>query len=353
MRVLIVTNMYPNPEQPAFGTFVKDQVEDLRKSGLEVDVLFFNGRKSKSNYLRGIFHFWGTLVKKRYDVIHAHHVLSGLVARLQFLYPVVVTYHGGEVKEHAPRWLRVLARQGPRMFDRIVVVNKPEQKILNHDATVRVIPCGVNLDEFRPMPLAEARRLLGLPMDQPLILWAGEYWQHEKRFELVEASVQVLKQHCPQADLVLVSNKPHSLIPIYMSACDVYLFTSWSEGSPMVIKEAMACNLPIISTDVGDVAEIIGGVEGCHLVEPNVEEIAARLQQVLQRRRRTHGRQRIEHLSSDAVAHRIISVYNELCRPARQFHMADASRHQPRTPGSLPAIPSEQERPEQTWTVQP
>jgi teichuronic acid biosynthesis glycosyltransferase TuaC len=313
MRVLIVTNMYPTPEQPAFGTFVKDQVEDLQRAGVDIDVLFVNGSKGRMNYLWGIFRFWWRLLKRRCDIVHAHYAISGFIARLQPFYPVVVTYHGGEVKDHVPRWLWSLARRGPRMFDRVIVVNRHEKEILNHDAKVRVIPCGVNLAKFRPIPLAEARQKLGLPMDKRLVLWAGQYWQPEKRFELVEASLEVLKQTCPEAELVLVSGQPHSVIPIYMSACDVFVFTSWSEGSPMVIKEAMACNLPIVSTDVGDVAEVIEGVEGCYLVEPTPENVADKLFQVLKSRQRTNGRDKIKRLSSDPVAQRIIAIYDELC----------------------------------------
>lgn len=323
MKVLVITNMYPNPEQPAFGTFVKDQVEALRRAGVEIDVLFVNGRKHKLDYLWGIFRFWWSLLKKRYDIIHAHYAISGLVARLQFFYPVVVTYHGGEVKDHVPYWLKFTARRGPQMFDRIIVVNRQEREILNHNAKVRVIPCGVNLDKFRPTLLTKARRLLGLPMNKPLILWAGEYWQYEKRFELVEESLKVLKQRCPEAELVLVSGKPHSVIPVYMSACDVLVLTSRSEGSPMVIKEAMACNLAIVSTDVGDVAEVIAGIEGCYLLEPEPapEDVADKLLKVLQWRQRTNGRDKIKHLSSDSISRRVIAVYNELCSPKRRVEL--------------------------------
>lgn len=314
MKVLVVTNMYPSSQQPAFGTFVQDQVEALRQVGVEVDVLFIDGRKHRLSYLWGIFRFWGVLLKKRYHLIHAHHAITGFIARLQFLHPVVVTYHGGEVGAHVPGWLRSLALKGPRLFDRVVVVNQKEKVRLRNRLNVRVIPCGVDLDEFQPMPQAEARCLLNLPLDKPLVLWAGEYWQFEKRFELVRESVQVLKKSCPQAELILVSGKPHSEIPAYMNACDVLLLTSCSEGSPMVIKEAMACNMPIVSTNVGDVAEIIQGVQGCYLAKPTAQDIAEKLRYVFRQRLRTNGRDRIAHLSSLAVAHQIVEIYNEVCR---------------------------------------
>jgi teichuronic acid biosynthesis glycosyltransferase TuaC len=320
MKVLVVTNMYPNPEQPAFGTFVKDQVDALRQAGVEVDVLFVNGRKQNLYYVWGIFRFWWAIVKARYDVIHAHYAISGLIARLQFLYPVVATYHGGEVKDHSPNWLKYVARRGAYLFDRVIVVNQQEKDfILGDGSKVVVVPCGVNLDVFSPSPLAEARAFLELPADKPLVLWAGEYWQWEKRFDLVEASMHVLQRRCPEVELVLVSGRPHSLIPTYMSACDVLVLTSRSEGSPMVIKEAMACNLPIVSTDVGDVAKVIAGVDECYLVEPEPEDVADKLFAVLRQRRRSNGREKITHLASGLIAQRLVAVYNELCRTGREL----------------------------------
>ena len=225
----------------------------------------------------------------------------------------MVTYQGGEVKDHAPRWLRLLARSGPRLFDRVIVVNELEKQILNDDRRVSVVPCGVDLDAFQPTCRSKARLALGLPASRPLILWAGEHWQWEKRFELVEESLQLLKRRLPEAELVLVSGQPHSVIPTYMNACDVLVLTSRSEGSPMVIKEAMACNLPIVSTDVGDVADVIRGAEGCYLVEPVAEDIADKLYQALQRGQRTDGRSRIGHLGSTEIANRIVAVYREAC----------------------------------------
>ena len=326
MQVLLVTNMYPTPEKPAFGTFVKDQVESLRRAGVGVDVLFIDGRMSRLNYVGGIFRFWWKLLRKRYDFIHAHYLHSGLIARFQFTLPVITTYHGAEVTDHSPGWIRWAALHGRRFFKRIIVVSRPEkERILGTDpeSKVVVIPCGVNLAVFRPMPVAEARSRLGLPAQRPLVLWAGEYWQYEKRFELVEESMTLLKEINPEAELILVADKPHEIIPVYMNACDVLLLTSRSEGSPMVIKEAMACNLPIVSTDVGDVAEVIGDTEGCFLAEPDAKELADKLHQILQSRRRTDGREKIQHMGAGPIARRLIAVYNELCPPDRRMEIAD------------------------------
>ncbi|MBN2002382.1 MAG: glycosyltransferase [Anaerolineae bacterium] len=320
MRVLLVTNMYPTPDQPAFGTFIADQVAALRKAGVEMDVLLINGRKNSLNYLWGVFQFWWALLKKRYHLIHAHYAMSGFIARLQWSYPLLVTYHGAEVKDYVPVWLRYLARRGQRIFDRVIVVSQEEKDLMvGKTDRVHIIPGGIDFDLFRIIPQEEARQQLNLPPGKPLILWAGEHWQPVKRFELVKAAVEALKDRCPDVELVLVSGQPHTVIPLYMNACDVLALTSFSEGSPTVVKEAMACNLPVVSTDVGDVAEVIGDVEGCYLIEADVNDIADKLFKVLQKRQRTRGREKIQHLAGDAIAQRVIAVYNQLCKPAQRL----------------------------------
>jgi glycosyltransferase involved in cell wall biosynthesis len=227
-----------------------------------------------------------------------------------------VTYHGTEVSHIVPRWLSYLARHGARLFDRIIVVNEAEAALVHDPSKVRVIPCGIDLGKFQPMSITAARRALGLPAHKALVLWAGQHSQWVKRLDLAERAMPLLKQELPQAELVVVSGKPHTIVPIYMNACDVFLLTSRYEGSPMVIKEAMACNLPIVSTKVGDVPKVLQGVDGCYLVEPEPEDVADKLLRVLSSHRRTNGRAAIQHLASDAVARQVISVYDELQHPS-------------------------------------
>lgn len=307
MKILIVTNMYPTSDMPAFGTFVHDQVEALRHEGAIVDVFFVNGRESSLNYLWGFFRFWRYLLGRHYDLIHAHYVLSGVLARAQWGHKVVLTHHGPEVLGH-PRWQAWLCRVVTPLFDRVIYVSEEIRQTLNdHDGVV--IPCGVDLDAVVPTPREEARRRLGLPPDKRLVLWAGEYWRPEKRFAVVEQAMAIVKETLPDAELVLVTKKPHEIVPVYMSACDALVLTSVAEGSPMVIKEAMACNLPIVSVRVGDVAEVIGETPGCVLAERDPVDVAAKLVNVLRSPCRTDGRTRIEHLRHDRIARAILEVY--------------------------------------------
>lgn len=315
MRVLIVTNMYPTPEMPAFGTFVQDQVEALRALGVEIDVFFFNGRKSKWNYLAAFPRLWRKLRRERYDLIHAHYVLAGIVARAQWANRVVLTHHGGEVLGQ-PRWQAPLCRLLTPLCDETIHVTEQIRRTLN-DADGWVIPCGVDVTRFDPLPRDEARALIGLPRDRPLVLFAGEFWRPEKRFDLIEAAMALVRRELPEAELVLLTKKPHGIVPAYMSACDALVLASNVEGSPMVIKEAMASNLPIVSVRVGDVPEVIADTPGCALAERDPADIAAKLLPLLRAPRRTDGRERIGHLHHDAVARRIRQVYERAIRPRR------------------------------------
>jgi glycosyltransferase involved in cell wall biosynthesis len=322
VKVLVVTNMYPTPGMPAFGTFVQDQVRALRGAGTDVDVFFVNGRASRWNYLWGIFRFWWLLWThrspgRRYDLIHAHYILSGVLARLQWGYRVVLTHHGPEVLGH-PRWQAWLCRVATPLFDEVIYVSDEIRRALN-DSRGWLIPCGIDLATFAPAPRAAARAALGLPPDRPLVLWAGEYWRPEKCFALVEQAMERVVAALPGAELVLLTKKPHDVVPSYMNACDALVLTSAAEGSPMVVKEAMACNLPVVSVRVGDVPEVIGATEGCSLAERDPDDIAARLVEVLRRRERTNGRDSVAPLGHDQIAARVQAVYARAVAPRRSL----------------------------------
>jgi len=308
MKVLVITNMYPTAKMPFFGTFVKEQVESLRKEGVEVDVLFINGKKNSLNYLWAFPRLWARLLTRHYDLIHAHYVFSGIIARAQFLYPVVLTHHGSQVFQG---WQAPLCRLVTRFMDRTLVMSNEMKKRGRLDKSV-VIPCGIDFELFKPNDREQARRELNLPPDKKLVLFAGDYDRPVKRFDIVQTSVIILKEKNPEVELVLVSKKPLNTVPKYMNACDVLVLTSDGEGSPMVIKEAMACNLPIVSVRVGDVPEVISGTDGCYLCAQEPQDVADKLEMALESGTRTNGREKIEHMEIGAISRRIITVYKRL-----------------------------------------
>ena len=305
LSVLVVTNMYPDAQNPDFGTFVREQVEGLRARGLDVDVLIVGGKRRKSSYLGGLLRFLRRIRERRYDVIHAHYVFSGIIARLQFSSPLVVSFHG---EPH--QIVGLLSRALAPLVDAVTVTSAAHrQEIGRQDAYV--VPCGVDMDLFAPMPADQARQLLGLKRDGRLVLFAGLV-RPEKRVDLIRSAVDLLHQQDESVELVIATGLPHEQMPLYMNACDVLVLASDYEGSPVVIKEAMACNLPIVSTNVGDVERIIAGTEGCYLCQQDVQDIASKIKLALARGQRTDGRSAIEALSLEKTVDSLLSVYDRV-----------------------------------------
>jgi teichuronic acid biosynthesis glycosyltransferase TuaC len=310
MKVLVVTNMYPTPERPSFGIFIQRQVESLREEGVDVDVFFVNGKKNVLNHLWAFPRFWARLLTRRYDLIHSHYLHVNIVARAQFLYPLVITYHSGD---SYIKWQRRLSYLINPFTDSLIAVSEDTKKV-GHLKGATVIPSGLDMEKFKPEDQQKARKTLGLPMDNKLVLWVGGISRPEKRADIVQESMALLKKRLPRAELVLVTNKPPSSVPAYMNACDVLFLVSDKEGSPNVIKEAMACNLPIVSTPVGDVPEMIGDTEGCYLCSQDPDDVAQKLELALQWGKRTDGREKIGYMDIRAVSRMIISVYEDLLR---------------------------------------
>jgi len=305
LSVLVVTNMYPDAENPDFGTFVQEQVEGLRARGVEIDVLIVGGKRRKLSYVGGVRRFRRRMHERQYDVIHAHYVFSGMIARLQRRSPLVVSYHGEPAKlvGFLSKWLAPFV-------DAVTVTSLAHKtQIGRQDAYV--VPCGVDLELFTPMPKEEARQRLRLPQDKKLVLFAGLV-RSEKRLDIIRAAVDLVHLEDEKVELVIATRQPHDVMPLYMNACDVLMLASDYEGSPVVIKEAMACNLPIVSTDVGDVAQVIGGTEGCYVCQQDPKDMAQKIKLALARGQRTDGRRAVHSLSSDQTVESILRIYEKL-----------------------------------------
>ena len=320
MRVLIVTAMYPTKERPAWGTFVKEQVHSLREAGIDVDVLAFDGGGTVKNYLKAGMTLRHTLRKNSYDLVHAHYGLTGIPARMQARCPVVVTFHGsdllgevgfqrqytiqGKLKTLISKCIAISVKQC------IVVADLLKPAIWFKSAVT--IPMGVNLSLFKPSSPQEAREQLGLSHNKQRVLFAAHPKNYTKRFDIAQAAISLLQEAKLDVELLPLCNVPHHQVPLYMNACEVLVLTSMHEASPCVIKEAMACNLPVVSVDVGDVAERIKGVEGCYLCERTPQDVAAKLHNALQNGRRTTGREKVHDLSLEKTAQKVIAVYEQI-----------------------------------------
>ena len=315
--VLVVTNLWPTEADSSYGSFVKAQMESLGPLGVEFDVLFINGRESKWNYLRGIRQVRRQLRAKRYDLIHAHFGLSGWVARLQSRVPVVVSFMGDDVLGRPTRsgritlaghFLRISGFILARLATSVIVKSRQMASKLRLPSA-HIIPNGVDLNLFRPMEQAQARKMLGLDPGKKFVLFPYNPNEARKRFDLIQAAVSLAREQVPTLELLVARGLPQGQIPIYMNAADVLVMASTLEGSPNAVKEAMATNLPVISVDVGDAAELMGPTEGCYLVRREASAIAEKIVEVCHRGGRTNGRDGIRRLSMEAVAQQIVEVY--------------------------------------------
>jgi glycosyltransferase involved in cell wall biosynthesis len=316
-RVLVVTNLWPTESDPGYGSFVQAQMESLQPLGVELDVLFIDGRASRWNYLRGIGRMRAMLRQKHYDLIHAHFGLSGWVARCQLRVPVVVSFMGDDVLGRPRRDGTITAygrflQASSFMLARIVtasIVKSAEMRSKLRLASAEVIPNGVDLNAFRPMERNEARKSLALDPAKKFVLFPYNPAEQRKRYNLIQAAVAEAHASDPAIEILHVRGVPRERMPLYMNAADVLVLASIFEGSPNAVKEAMAANLPVVAVDVGDVRELISQTEGCFIVPREAKPIAERIVEVCRRPVRTRGREAIARLSIENVARRVIAVY--------------------------------------------
>lgn len=314
LRILAVTNDYPTSDMPGSGPCIKDQIIALRAQGVDLDLLHIDYGKRGLNYAKAA---WRLLVagfqRRSYDLIHAYYGHCGLLARLQLKYPVVVTFRGSDLLDRRDG---AIGRIVARLVEGVIVMSE-EMKRISKRPDAYIIPFGVDTDLFVPHPMELARRELGFSLSDKLVLFPWNPDRPEKRFDIVGEAIQILQKEQESVCLVVVYGKPHEVIVTYMNACDAMVLASDHEGAPMAVREALACNLPIVSVDVGDVCQIIENLQGCYVCEQEASALAESLHQTLNRRDRTNGRQRVVRMNAAWAAEQVISVYNLVLSKSR------------------------------------
>ena len=260
-------------------------------------------------YLRNFRKLRRLILKEKPDVVHAHYSSCGYLAALAAMgqkTKKVVSILGSFPTES--RKLKFVRFCVDHVWH--VTLVKSERTRAQLDRDLPMVPNGVDLDLFPLTSQDEARERVGFGKEGKYVIFVSDPARPEKQFGLAEEAVRLL--HDESIHLVPVFNKPHSEIVAYMCAADVLIMTSANEGSPNVIKEAMACNCPIVVTDVGDVRWITEGVDGTYVsntFEP--EELSGLLNKALEFGARTQGRKRIVDLglTSERVAQKLIRIY--------------------------------------------
>lgn len=286
--------------------FVFEQVESLKRNySVEVDYFLIKG-KGLFGYIYHIFKLNRLLYNRRYDLIHAHYGICGFIAICQIYLPVVVTFHGSDVNEKFPRILSLIARKFAQAA--IFVSSKMMQQFESSKMDF-LVPCGIDLEKFYAVDKVEALTSLRLNPKDTHILFGASFDNPVKNAKLAVDSVNELGRN---VNLIELKNKDRNEVRLLLSAVDLLLLTSLSEGSPQIIKEAMACNCPIVSTDVGDIREVIVETSGCFLTSFNKHDVAEKIAIALESKKRTEGRKRILHFDNNLIAKQIFEIYNKV-----------------------------------------
>lgn len=317
MKVLYVTNMYPVEDYIYFGIHVKEQIEAIAsRNDVDVEIYFINGRAKKWNYFKSIANIRNILKNGNYDLIHIHYGLSALFLLFyQPKIPVIVTLHSGELYKKKGT-LNHLAQKSITLSilkntDRIIVLNDDMVSLLHkHQRKLVKLPCGIDLNFFREKD--------NRTIDNELIIgFPGNKARNEKNFKLFDEITRELRKSF-NIRIIEFHNLTRNEVLQHLQCLDVLVMTSLVEGSPQIIKEAMACNRPIVSTNVGDIADLLHDVQNCYVI--NSFEPAALLKPIKKilslpaEQRKSNGRDKLDQmgLGADQVASSVLHVYNEV-----------------------------------------
>lgn len=318
MKVLIICSGNP-PKGEQFNfkihqAFIYEQIKALaRKFGdFEYDLFLVKG-KGYPGYFSNL-----TLLRKKIqdykpDILHAHGGHIGILCGLQQKIPILVTFHGSDINNKRNRIFSYFA-----MFlsKEAIFVSQPlYNKIKFSRMHSHIIPCGIDLKTFYPIEKNEAIKILAWSGTQKKILFSSSFENKIKNYPLARNVISLMES----VELIELRNKTRQQVNLMMNACELLILTSFTEGSPQIIKEAMACNIPIVSTDVGDVREIIGDTEGTYICSYNPEDVAEKIRLALQfvkTQGKTNGRERIIQLGLDnhEIAKKVYAIYQEVLK---------------------------------------
>lgn len=322
MKILHVVSGLPTVEMPYYQPFIQIQIDSLIREGLDIEVLDIKGYNTPINYIKSIKLIKNLIKEKDINLIHAHYSYCGFtsVKATEQRIPIVLSLMGSDIlgrpDENGKLTLRgifdkSLSTSVAKKVNHIIVKSEEMKSSINLSVPISVIPNGVDFHKFKPIDQFEAREKLGFNPDDFIILFLGKQTIPRKNFTLARNAVEKFTSTSGNSNIKLVA--PYGIsqndVVYYMNAANVLLLTSYWEGSPNVIKEAMACNLPIISTDVGDVRKIIVDAFSCFIVGFSEIAISDKLSVIYKNRKRSNGRDKISHLRDSVIAREIIGIY--------------------------------------------
>ena len=316
MKILHITTNYPTPEFPIFGIFVKEQVESLKKIGVECDVLYCDGKnRGFKQYITYLPKIWKTVAFGGYDIIHCHHALSAILLTMTGLTPlkkVVLSYQNDPLHEWGDKVFRFFNTH----FKAFILKNKSEHYMAY--PKVHYIPNGCNQDFFKPIDKRKCRIQLGWDLEKKYIIYmdSNKGIRTQKRRDRFDEAIAILRnQYKYDIEAVIMRNVKRELIPTYLNAADLHMISSDFEGSPNSVKECMCCNTPVVSTNVGNVEEMIGDIDGSYVVnEFSADALARACNKVLKSTEPFYGRDKFlsKGYGMETVADKMKSLYKSI-----------------------------------------
>lgn len=309
------------------GTFVEQQIVGLKRIGVEVDVMLVN----RAERGMGSYFTMGAALRERIgqfqpDVVHVMYggVLAERVTSIVTEIPVVVSFCGSDLlgERLSGSLRRIISECGvfashiaARRAFGVIVKSRNLEKALPASvdrSKVRIIPNGINLERFNPLDQVDCRKKLGWNFNKFHVLFPANAGDPVKRPFLAQAAIETANRLGMDAEMHQLRGVAPEEVSIWLNASDAVLLTSLHEGSPNVIKEALACDVPVVSVDVGDVRERISGIDGCHIALPNSDDLAAKLHLVRTRGGRVAGREKVQQISLEQTSLKLRSFYLEV-----------------------------------------
>jgi len=322
----MITLPLPTAERPGTWAPIASQIGALRSCGIDVDVLEVGG-PPKLKYLAAMRRL--RALAAPCDIVHANFGYCGWVARSQLRRPVVVSFLGSDLLGTAGRQGKVTLssravvaanRRLARLVDAVIVKSAQMARLLA-PVPAHVIPHGVDTRRFRPLELDKARGRLGWNPDGRYVLFAGNPANPVKAFGVAAAAVECARARSNRAiELVPLTGIAPDEMPVHMSAADALILSSYWEGSPNVVKESMACNLPVVSVPVGDVPRLLAGVEPAAIRARDPDALGGALTELLDAPRRSNGHQELERkgIELEPAAAKVAAIYQEVVTSSRR-----------------------------------
>ncbi len=303
MKILFVCSKNSGGISP----FVSEQADALIKAGIQVDIFTIIG-KGLPGYLRNFKKLKKTIRDFQPDVVHAHYGLTGLLANLQRKVPVVTTFHGCDINRFSLRLFSYM----PLLFSafNIFVSAAQVKKVKCVARKHHVIPCGVDFNVFKPVDKTDARMQLGWDADKKYVLFSSSFDRPEKNAQLAQNAISLM----PEVELVELKGFSRAEVVLAMNASDAGLLTSFREGSPMFIKEMIACKRPLVSTNVGDVEEQLSGLKGCFIVPFDKYAVVQALKEAIAFDSVEVDVAKYQQIDNQFVAKELVRIYSEIIK---------------------------------------